>query len=312
MPATQEITQPETAASAPEVSAPAASRTFRQGGLLAESALRKLRSQQEEFARVFGSRVSLYLRTDFSVAVAGVQTVSFQKFVERIATPAHLTLLKIEPLRGIGLLEIPPQLGLRIVDRQLGGTGNIPNADRALTEIETALLDQVSEILLTEWCTQWHEQQELKAVLLGHEFEVRFLNAIARETVMLELAFEVAMGEHKERFRLGLPHASFETLIQRLTDGGGAQEVGPALAGPALARWNPRFDEVPVALRAVCDGFRLTARQLATLKVGDSLPVEPQRFNAVTIHIGTAAKFVGTLGTSEGHWAVAVTEKLEA
>src|SRR5258708_37170314 len=111
MNATAEILQPNpTATDAPESGAakPAASapRTFRQDGLLGEVASRKLRGRQEEFARTLAARLSDYLRIEFSVTVAGVQTISFQRFVGRIGMPVHVTLLRIEPFQGIGWLAI--------------------------------------------------------------------------------------------------------------------------------------------------------------------------------------------------------------
>ena len=317
MNATAETSQPSiTATDAPDrggakpaVSSP---RTFRQDGLLGEGASRKLRGQQEEFARTLATRLSDYLRIEFSVIVAGVQTISFQRFVGRIGTPAHVTLLRIEPLQGVGLLEIPPRLGLGIVDRQLGGTGKIENADRPLTEIETALLDQVSEMLLGEWCAQWRELQELKPSLLGHEIDVRFLNAIPRETVMLELSFEMVMGESKAPFRIGFPFQSVEVLIRRLADGQDTPVVALHAETPRRTRWNPQFDDVPTALTAACDGLHLTTRALAVLKVGDSLALDPLALQEVQIRLGTRTKFIGTLGTSDGHWAVQLIQKSEA
>lgn len=317
MPTTDEITQTLPAAGSPAEAGPDARpangvRTFRRSGLLPESALRKLRAQQEEFARALGARLSMYLRLDVNVVLAGLQTESFSKFVAGMATPVHLTLLKLDPVRGIGLLEIPPRLGLSIVDRQLGGTGKVENADRLLTEIETALLDQTSEIVLGEWCAQWRELQELKPALLGHEIDVHFLNAIPRETMMLELTFETTLGECKERFRLGLPFHSLEALIRRLAESFETPGAAPALAAATAPRWNAQFDDLPVALDAGCGGVRLTARELAALKIGDTLPVDAQQLSAVQLRVGGKTKFAGTLGTSEGRWAVQLTRKLEA
>jgi flagellar motor switch protein FliM len=283
-----------------------------QAGLLSDTALRKLRAQQEEFARTLSARLSVSFRLDSSVSLAGLQTIGFQKFVERSRTPLHFTLFKLDPLRGIGLLEIPPQLGLNIVNRLLGGSEKLENTDRALSDIESALLDQVSDVALAEWSGFWRPLQELRPALLGHEIEASFLNAISRETVVLELIFEVEMGESREQFRSGLPYARMEPLIRRLA-GENESKTGTPSRAPAVApQWNPQLDDVPVKLTAVCHGLELAVQALGQLKVGDSLPVDPQRFTEIEIHLGEAAKFVGTLGTSEGHWAVQLTRKLEA
>jgi flagellar motor switch protein FliM len=298
-------TAPATGASTPPAS------RFQQGELLAENVKRKLRVRQEQFAHAFGARLSSYLRLDFGVTVARLRTLTFQKFFEQTVTPTHVALFKAEPARGIGLLEIPPPLGLNIVDRQLGGSAQVKHAERILTELETALLNHVAGMLLTEWCAQWRDMQPLEPSLLGHEIDVRFLNTLPRDAMMLEFAFETTLGEAQQQFRIGFPYASFEPWLRRLGESAHAMTTEPVVAAPAVSRWNPQFDNVPVALVAWCDGLDLTARRVATLKVGDTLSVEPRRFQAVQLRVGDNAKFIGVLGSSDGRRAVQLTRKTE-
>jgi len=316
MPATSETAESVPVASPSKevpgaTATPTSSKGLGQGGLLPQAELRKLRSQQEEFARCLEARLSVSLRLDSSVSLAGLQIISFQKFVELAGTPLHFAMFKLEPLRGIGLLEIPPSLGLKVVDRLLGGSGQSENTARALTEIETALLDQVLNVILAEWVSPWSVVQELKPSILGHEIDARFLDAISREALAVEISFEIAMGGSRERFRIGLQYANLEPLIRRLMGDTNSKHGGPA-ALLATPRWNPQLDDVPLNLTAVCSGLNLKVQTLATVKVGDTLPVDAERLLEVEIHLGTAAKFVGLLGTSDGRWAVQLTRKLEA
>jgi flagellar motor switch protein FliM len=282
-------------------------------GVLPQATLRKLRSQQEEFARCLESRLSVSLRLDLSVSVAKIQTIRFQKFLELSGTPLHLTLFKQEPLRGIGLLEIPPQLGLDIVNRLLGGSGLLEKQARPLTDIEIAVLDQVSNAMLAEWVARWKGIQELKPSILGHEIDEHFLNVVSRETLVLEMTFDLTLGESRGQFRIGVPYLSMEPLIRRLAGEVSAKQGGPAVAAPLTTpRWNPQLDDVPVKLTAVCSGVDLKVQAVATMKVGDTVPVEAQRFREVEIYMGGLAKFVGVLGTSEGRWAIQLAKKLEA
>jgi flagellar motor switch protein FliM len=315
--ATAEATISPTTTGSPTESGPAAPAPapppskFQQGEILAENVKRKLRTRQEEFARAFGARLSGYLRLDFGVTVARLRTLSFQKFFEQTVTPTHVALFKAEPARGIGLLEIPPPLGLNIVDRQLGGAGQVQHPERTLTELETALLNQVAGMLLAEWCAQWRDLQSLEPSLLGHEIDVRFLNTLPREAMMLEFAFETTMGQAHQQFRIGFPYDGLEPFLRRLGESAQMASAAPVHASPAVARWNPQFDDLAVALAVWCEGLELTARQVATLKVGDTLPVQPQRLQAVHLRLGDSTKFVGVLGKSDGRWAVQLTRKME-
>src|SRR5206468_11899724 len=102
--------------------------------------------------RALAARLSIYLRLEFSLQMSKLQTITYRKFAEALPNPTHLSLFKVEPLRGIGVLDIHPRLGLTIVDRLLGGPAHSITSDHDLSEIELALLDQAVHLILAEWC----------------------------------------------------------------------------------------------------------------------------------------------------------------
>jgi flagellar motor switch protein FliM len=128
---------------------------FRQPASLSPAELRRLRLHQEEFVRALAARLSIYMRLEFGLQLAGLQTISYRKFVGVLPKATHLSLFKVEPLRGIGILDIPLRLGLVLVDRLLGGPAQSIATEHAFSEIELALLDQVVHLVLSEWCRHW-------------------------------------------------------------------------------------------------------------------------------------------------------------
>src|SRR5262249_36892244 len=135
------------------------SHDFRQSGFLAPSELRRVRLRYEQFVRALAARLAIFLRAEFNVQLGKLQIVGYQKFIEELPGSALATLFKADPLKGTGLLVIPPRLGLSLVDRLLGGPGQMSDLTRDLSEIEIALTDQVSLLLLGEWCLHWPEMK---------------------------------------------------------------------------------------------------------------------------------------------------------
>src|SRR5260221_6461399 len=142
---------------------------FRNPMLLSPRELRKLRSHQQEFVNALSARLSQHLRLEFNLKLTGLQTISYQNLVDSWVSPSHLALFKIEPLRGVSILEIPPRLGSCILDPLMGRPGKAPAAPQEMSEIEKALLEQILLFVLGEWCAQWAQIRELKPVLLGYE-----------------------------------------------------------------------------------------------------------------------------------------------
>ncbi len=283
---------------------------FRQPAFLAPTEMRKLRQRHEEFVRSLAARLSMYLRLEVSVEMSKLQTICYQNFAESLGTPTHLSLFKADSLKGICLLDIPPRLGLTIVDRLLGGPAQVQKENRDLTEIETALLDQVVQLIINEWCHQWHSFEELRGTLLGHETNGRFLQSAPHDTVMVFVAMEVRLGESVEQMQMAFPHYTLEPIVKHLTALSVAERETAPAASAVETRWNPELDDVPVGVTAEWSGLQLTARELMALKAGDVLMLDPQVTELVQVHVASAAKYSGRLGTQGSHWAVELTQPL--
>ncbi len=265
---------------------------FRNPMLLAPAELRKLRLHQEEFTSALAARLSLYLRLEFALKLTSLQTVAYGKLAQSWSDPSHLTLFKIEPLRGVSILEIPPRLGLSIVDRLMGGPGHAPEAAQEMSEIENALLDQAVQLILGEWCDHWSRVKELKPVILGSETNGKFIQTAPPETMMLVIAMEARLGNCQEKIQIGFPYASLEALIRQLTKSANMVADAPAQpAAKAACKWNPCFDDVTIPLVAEWQGLELTARDILALKVGDVLRINPQCAQQVEVRLADHLKF---------------------
>lgn len=281
---------------------------FRQPAFLAPTELRKLRLRHEEIVRSLASRLSMYLRLEVSLRMSKLQTICYQTFTEGLSTPTHLTLFKAEPLKGICLLDIPPRLGLTIVDRLLGGAARTQENNRDLTEIETALLDQAVQIILNEWCNHWQSFEDLRPTLLGHENHGRFLQTAPHDTMMVCVTLDMGLGDSVAQMQLAFPHYTLEPIVKYLTALSIAEKTISATVPHPQARWNSELDDVPVAVTAEWSGLQLTARELIALKSGDVLMLGPQMTQQVQVHVASAAKYNGRLGTCGRNWAVELTQ----
>jgi flagellar motor switch protein FliM len=280
---------------------------FRAPAFLAPNLWRRLRREHQDFAESLAGRLSSYLRLDTAVRVAGLERTPYRDFIPTLAEPTHLALFKLEPLRGICLLEMHPHLGLSMVDRLMGGPGQAASLSRDLTEIEVVLLDQALGVILDEWCLAWAKLQDLRPAILGHESTGRYLQTAAADALMLVVVLETRLGNCLEEVKLAFPCATLEGLFRQLEP---VLEPAPknAPAPPAAkAKWNPDFNSVAVPLAAAWPARQLSARQITQLKVGDVLEWDLPAASQVVLRIAQSQKFIGQLGTKAGRWAVEIT-----
>jgi flagellar motor switch protein FliM len=243
--------------------------------------------------------------------LAGIQINSYQKLTEGWAGPTHLILFKTEPLRGVSVLEIPLHLGLTIVDRLMGGPGRVEPTTREISEIEKALLDQIVQIILEEWCNNWAVIKPMKPSLLGCESSGRYMQTAPPQTNMLTLTIDARLGDCSGQIKLAFPFTALEPCLRQLCVGSEPVSETPAPSPSAPVKWNRCLDDVALPLTAEWQGLELSAGDVLHLKVGDVLQVNPQLAQQVCLRLGDISKFNGRLGTVAGHWAVELTQTIK-
>lgn len=276
--------------------------------------LRRLTADYDTIRRSCAVRLAVLFRTDFDLQLAALETPTFRQFVGQLTQPTHLSLFKVEPLRGVGVLEISPSLALCLLDRLMGGLGDANTPAQELTEIEIALLGQISQLLTEAWCAHWASWKELKPVRIGHESDPRYLQTSAPESTQLVATFTAQIGECTGQIRLALPFAKLEPLLQKIRT-----ELKPPVETPAPtaanakpASWNPALDHVNIPINAELPGPQITARMLQSLKVGDVLSLPAESANQVQLRLGGVTRFTARLGTRDEHWAVEVLNALKS
>lgn len=284
---------------------------FRHPSYLSSSELRRLRLRHEDFIRTLTARLSLYLRLEITIQMAKLETTSFEKWTESLTTPTHLTLVKADPFKGVGILEIHPRLGMTIVDRLLGGPAHSVDSDREFTEIEMALLDQAVGAILEEYCAHWSDLYEIRHTIIGHESNGRFIQACTPETIILILAIEFRIGDCLEQIQLAFPCSTLEPLIRKLSEVSSAEQEHPDKRNKH-ATWNPRFDSVRIPVTGMWDDLTLSARELANLQVGDVLQLQPKHAQEVVIRLGDISKFHGRLGTAGAKRALELSSVIKS
>src|SRR5262249_45659471 len=131
---------------------------FRRSAALGQAEQRQLECLHQKFAEHLSARLSTFLRLDCSATLSRFETPAYRDFIESLESPAAVALLQVDPLPGVGILNLGLSLSHSIIDRMLGGRGTVTKVERELSEIEVALLDDVVRLIGDEWCQQWRSE----------------------------------------------------------------------------------------------------------------------------------------------------------
>lgn len=274
---------------------------FNNPGFLSQADMRQLGVLHQRFIQHLSARLSTFFRMECGLKVTKFGTSTFTEFCQSLSNPTQLTLFQVEPLRGVGIVEITLPLGLTMADRLLGGKGRVTNTDRALTEIEETLLEDAMQIIVTEWTQLLEgEQTVLRPQCIGHETSGRFLQTSSPDAVLIVTKVEVALGELTEQLQIGIPFSMIESMVKRMQF---ARQTGDD-AVPKKVQWRAPYAGILVPISAEWRVREITLGEVMTMREGDVIHLPRELVSQTRVRLSDTEEFVGTVGMQNGHVAV--------
>jgi flagellar motor switch protein FliM len=277
---------------------------------LAEAELRRIRTIYTGFISTISARFSSLLRADMSLKLSRLTTMPYSKFSESMKNPTHISLFKVDQLSGIGILEISPKLAISMTNRMLGGRGMSTEEDeRYLTEIEVALLEEIVDIIIQEWCRQWKDDRQYSGRQIGHENNPRFLQVCAADAVTLVLTIEALAGDNPEQIQLAIPYNMLEPIVKSLH----SQRKRELQTTPDVKpqQWRSSYNQIAVPLIADWQVPQVNVSDILALRAGDVLELPKSTLTTTRVRIANAPRFIAQAGSENGHVAIQISSEIK-
>ena len=272
---------------------------------LAEAEIRRLRTIHAGFISTISARFSSLLRADMSLKLKSLTTMPYANFADSMKNPTHISLFKVDQLPGIGILEINPRLAISMTNRMLGGGGMAGEEERHLTEIEIALLEEIVDIITSEWSRLWKDHSELSARQIGTENNPRFLQACSNDTVMLALTIEAMVGDSVEQIQIAVPYPMIEPIVKTLHSKR-SREFQSTPEDTKPRHWRNSYNQINVPVIADWLISGIAVSDILSLKVGDIVEMPKSTLEKTRIRIANAPRFNGLAGSENGHVAIQI------
>jgi flagellar motor switch protein FliM len=281
---------------------------FRSSEFLGESDLRQLSAAHTRFAGNLSIRLSTFLRMECAVKVVEFGAKTFAQFCETIASPSHVALFEIEPLAGVGLLEVRIPLGLAMSDRLLGGKGRATALDRSLTEIETALLDDVVHLAAQEWVRLCEAPgTPFRPHCVGHESSGHFLQTSSPGALMVVSSMDVTLGEVTEKVQWAVPFSMLDPMLRKFR----AARLQTKEAPQKKLQWRPSYAGIGVPITAEWRLREMTLGEVMRMSEGQIIDLPRDLVAQTRVRFSNTEEFLGTVGIQNGHVAVQLTRPVQ-
>ncbi len=263
---------------------------FRRPDRISKEHVRSLHFLHDRFARNVSTSLSAYLRAVTEVKIVSVEQFTYGEFLLSVPDPTAFYALALQPVEGLGALELNPSVAFSMIDRMLGGSGQGVTANRALTEIEQNVIDSVVKLLLENLSVTWQQFTPLHFRIHARETRPQMLQIAAPNDAMILLVFDLRIGDARGMLNLCVPATVLDSLGARCAQPW--YRTQRKVGKDELAALHDNLGRVPMKVSASLT-TTMSTRDLLRLRPGDVISLGLPLHHPISVKVGALEQFEG-------------------
>ena len=282
---------------------------FRRPDKFSKDNLRALRDIHREFSKAISLVLSGYLRMRVEIEIVSVDQLTYEEFVRSMPSPISVGVFEFEPLSGQVLLGISFEVISCIVNRMLGGVGNIENQTRELTDIEKALAKKVINIIIKSLEDSWNTIIPVTGKFISLDDNYQSIQVATAGEIVALLTFEVQIsGKHFGLFSLCFPYPVLETVLGHLSTQHIFQTKGLVASNDERLKMISKINTSNVDLRVQFGQCSITLDDFLQLSDGDIIKLDNKVQDDLIVKVNGEKKFFARPGTLKDKICVKITD----
>ena len=282
---------------------------FRRPDKFSKDNLRALRDIHREFSKAISLVLSGYLRMRVEIEIVSVDQLTYEEFVRSMPSPISVGVFEFEPLSGQVLLGISFEVISCIVNRMLGGVGNIENQTRELTDIEKALAKKVINFIIKSLEDSWNTIIPVTGKFISLDDNYQSIQVATAGEIVALLTFEVQIsGKHFGLFSLCFPYPVLETVLGHLSTQHIFQTKGLVASNDERLKMISKINTSNVDLRVQFGQCSITLDDFLQLSEGDIIKLDNKVQDDLIVKVNGEKKFFARPGTLKDKICVKITD----
>ena len=263
------------------------------------------------FARRLQSLYTSQLGKSADANFEGMEVVSYGSLLQNFPLPASIHLVRLEPMRGVGILVIEARLAFAMVEVFFGGNGHkeVEPGGRDFTPIETRFLGKFVEGILRGMEESWRPVVRVKGRYLRSEMNPYLLNAAGMGDGMIVATYRVSMPPLNGKMLLVLPLSATEEFRDRLKSGFPIGDDSETLG--VFKSAEQRLLDIELDVQAVVDVVEMGVGEIMGLRPGDIIQLKTPGLEEIELWVEGKPKFVGKGAQRNGNKVFVTSKKCD-
>lgn len=270
--------------------------------------LRTLEIIFEHFGRLVSSNLPAYLRKNVQIDVMNSEAVTYSEFSNALSNPVLLGIVNFNPLKGNIIIELASNLGYAIIDRMLGGLGEVLDKPRDFSEIELSVLERIFTVLVDLLREPWQNVVEVHPRLERIETNPQFAQIISPSEMIAIVTINVAIGTVEGLMNICLPFMTLEDIMDKLNTKYWFSTMQNRDEESYDEFIETAINKALIPIKAKLGSSTISVMDFINLQVGDIIKLDSHVEDELSVYVGNIVKFKALPGSGTDNYAVKITE----
>ncbi len=271
---------------------------FGRPATLSREHARVLELSFETFSRQWSAQLTARTRSRVQISLDSLTLETYDEYADGLPATPLVIVAALPDSDSRVLLEVPVSTALSWIVQMLGGRGTGPAAERALTQIEQALIRALATEAMENVTNSLGGLLPAGATISGLHYSVPFAQATAAGDLVIVARMSMRVGDRTVGASVALP-------APIILSGLSVDHDAPASVPPELLRQQVELSPVELALRLAPRTIR--PNEVLNLSVGDVISIAHAADRPLELVVGGTQLGTAAVGTSGARLACVVT-----
>lgn len=262
----------------------------------------------DKFIRQLSTALRNLTSGPVDVNIEEFKSLRFGDYFQTHKNPITISIFKAVEWENFGLVTFNNNMIYTFVDLLLGGKKNTvvhnvsTEPDRILTSIEQGITKQISEIILVELSNSFDQITPTTLTFEKLENNANFITIARPGDAVIVLKLRIEIEEQHNYLDLVIPYKTIEPIKEQMQQVFLGDKFGIDQEWERMLAESIKNIELPI--EAVITNKTSTVKEIANLKIGDTLTLNHPKDKDILVRSGPISLFTGKIGKVDNKVAI--------
>ena len=276
---------------------------FKHPFLISREQLRFISTMHEGLIRRFTDYISEKANSSIGISIGSSDQIQFWEFIKSLNAPATIFHGTIKLPEAKIMIDFDTKLALILVDKILGGTGEINEEKIKLTDIEKNILTKVANQFSADLSKTWLPLREVQTEFSNFESDPENVRIAQQLDPVVTIAFKVKIGEYEGNITVCYPYDWIQNILASPAAKNKVISTEKTSSEDEKNIMNDNLQKVRVPISAKLGYSKLTFKNIIELEKGDLIILDNKTHEEIDIEMINKLLYTASIGVSNGKYA---------